>query len=74
MVGHGGVVPARTSPTLYPPSPPTVHQLSRLALYKSNANDGESVAFCMAAVFPFSMCANQHEFGFHDWMNTSQKD
>ena len=29
----GEVVPARTSPTLHPPSPPTVHQLSRLALY-----------------------------------------
>ena len=28
----GEVVPARTSPTLNPPSPPTVHQLSRLAL------------------------------------------
>ena len=28
----GEVVPARTSPTLHPPSPPTVHQLSRLAL------------------------------------------
>ena len=24
----GEVVPARTSPTLHPPSPPTVHQLS----------------------------------------------
>ena len=33
MVGHGGeVVPARTSPTLHPPSLPTVHQLSRLVL------------------------------------------
>ena len=31
--GMGEVVPARTSPTLHPPSPPTVHQLSRLALY-----------------------------------------
>ena len=30
--GMGEVVPARTSPTLHPPSPPTVHQLSRLAL------------------------------------------
>ena len=30
----GEVVPARTSPTLHPPSPPTVHQLSRLALYE----------------------------------------
>ena len=29
----GEVVPARTSLTLHPPSPPTVHQLSRLALY-----------------------------------------
>ena len=28
----GEVVPARTSLTLHPPSPPTVHQLSRLAL------------------------------------------
>ena len=30
--GMGKVVLARTSPTLHPPSPPTVHQLSRLAL------------------------------------------
>ena len=30
--GMGEVVPARTSLTLHPPSPPTVHQLSRLAL------------------------------------------
>ena len=29
--GMGDVVPARTSPTLHPPSPPTVHQLSWLA-------------------------------------------
>ena len=28
----GEVVPARISPTQHPPSPPTVHQLSRLAL------------------------------------------
>ena len=28
----GEVVPTRTSPTLHPPSPPTVHQLSWLAL------------------------------------------
>ena len=30
--GMGEVVPARTSLTLHPPSPPTMHQLSRLAL------------------------------------------
>ena len=30
--GIGEVVPARTSPTLHPPSLPTVHQLLRLAL------------------------------------------
>ena len=30
--GMGEVVPVRTSPTLHPPSLPTVHQLSRLAL------------------------------------------
>ena len=28
--GMGEVVPARISPTLHPPSPPTVHQLSQL--------------------------------------------
>ena len=28
----GEVVPPRTSPTLHLPSPPTVHQLSQLAL------------------------------------------
>ena len=32
----GEVVPARTSPTLHPPFPPTVHQLSRLALQELN--------------------------------------
>ena len=32
LSGMGDVVPARTSPTLHPPSPPTVHQLSWLAL------------------------------------------
>ena len=32
--GMGEVVPARTSPTLHPPSPPTVHQLLWLALYE----------------------------------------
>ena len=31
-LGMGEVAPARTSPTLHPPSLPTVHQLSRLAL------------------------------------------
>ena len=30
----GEVVPARTSPTQHPSSPPTVHQLSRLALLR----------------------------------------
>ena len=30
----GEVVPARTSPTLHPPSPPTVHQLSWLTLLR----------------------------------------
>ena len=29
-------MPARTSPTLHPPSPPTVHQLSPLALLRVN--------------------------------------
>ena len=34
--GMGEVVTARTSPTLHPPSPPTVHQLSWLALLRVN--------------------------------------
>ena len=34
--GMGEVVPARTSPTLHPPSPSTVHQLSRLAFLRVN--------------------------------------
>ena len=33
----GEVVPARTSPTLHPPSPPTVHQWSQLALLELKA-------------------------------------
>ena len=33
----GEVVPARTSPTLHPPSPPTVHRLSWLALSELNS-------------------------------------
>ena len=37
--GMGEVVPARTSPTLHPPSPPTVHQLSRLALLRVKQGD-----------------------------------
>ena len=37
--GMGEVVPARTSPTLHPPSPPTVHQLSQLALLRVNECD-----------------------------------
>ena len=38
--GMGEVVPARTSPTLDPPSPPTVHQLSRLALKELRKSQG----------------------------------
>ena len=34
--GMGEVVPARTSPTLHPPSPPAMHQLSRLAHLRVN--------------------------------------
>ena len=40
--GMGEVVPARTSPTLHPPSPPTVHQLSWLALWELNFNSMET--------------------------------
>ena len=44
----GEVVPARTSPTLHPPSPPTVHQLSRLAhelnYMNSNSNQAHQIA------------------------------
>ena len=34
--GMGEVVPARTLPTLHPPSPQIVHQLARLALVRVN--------------------------------------
>ena len=44
----GEVVPARISPTLHPPSPPTVHQLSRLALLRVN--------------YPFLTCEIQNMF------------
>ena len=37
----GEVVPASTSPTLRLPSPPTVHQLSQLALLRVNISKGE---------------------------------
>ena len=37
--GMGEVVPARTLPTLHPPSPPTVHQLSWLALWVNKFHD-----------------------------------
>ena len=36
--GMGEVVPPRTSPTLHPPFPPTVHQLSWLSLSELNAS------------------------------------
>ena len=42
--GMGEVVPARTSPTLHPPSPPTVHQLSQLALYELNFFSGYMIS------------------------------
>ena len=39
----GKVVPARTSLTLHPPFPPTVHQLSRLALEELNVTGQPNV-------------------------------
>ena len=48
--GMGEGVLARTSPTLHPPSPPTVHQLSRLALWVKNSGRQRNLQlFC--AVF-----------------------
>ena len=44
-LGIGEVVPARTSPTLHPPSPPTLHQLSQLALEELPWFMPESVKF-----------------------------
>ena len=45
--GMGEVVSGRTSLTLHPPSPPTVHQLSRLALLELTVvySDSEAPAF-----------------------------
>ena len=47
--GMGEVVPARTSPTLHLPFPPTVHQLSRLALWELI-----HVLFVSGAVYSYS--------------------
>ena len=51
----GEVVPARTSPTLHPPSPPTVHQLSWLALLRVKVwpGFGASVFHLMIFLFLF---------------------
>ena len=54
--GMGEVVPARTSPTLHPPSPPTVHQLLQLAL--------EELMIwweLVAAQPPAASCLHQHK-------------
>ena len=65
--GMGEVVPARTSPTLHPPSPPTVHQLMFLQL------PGESRGHCMGNVrcqLTVALCIDRnrrprHVFSFH---------
>ena len=48
----GEVVPARTSLTLHPPSPPTVHQLSRLALYELKVDINQYIICLMSLEFP----------------------
>ena len=64
--GMGEVVPARTSPTLHPPSPPTVHQLLQLALLRVNFNftcfhsrSNNSLHLCMFQRCPWN--AHFHE-------------
>ena len=52
----GEVVPARTSPTLHPPSPPSVHQLLRLAL--------EELIFHFSKIWPVHSTTNLEE----DWI------
>ena len=56
--GMGEVVPARTSPTLHPPSPPAVHQLSWLALLrvKSYSNTRHAVISWQVLIFVAMSC------------------
>ena len=57
----GEVVPARTSPTLHPPSPPTVHELSQLALKElsvsawKNGVDGSNRVLRHDAIIQYSL-------------------
>ena len=46
----GEVVPARTSPILHPPSPPTVHQLSRLALQELTDDLIKDLCYCVIVI------------------------
>ena len=52
--GMGEVVPARTSPTLHPPSHPTMHQLSWLALLDSS-NAPPILSWTDLHVWPYIM-------------------
>ena len=53
--GMGEVVPARTSPTLHPPSPPTEHQLSRLAL-RVKIKEIDHLTFCTMNIIIIRKC------------------
>ena len=56
--GMGEVVPARTSPTLHPPSPPTVHQLSQLALWELMTTNSLRVCMAYRLCFCHTMLCN----------------
>ena len=60
--GMGEVVPARTSPTLHPPSPPTVHQLLRLALeeLRSKSRNTDTSSYCQMSFNIHYLTSNSH--------------
>ena len=70
----GEVVSARTSPTLHLPSPPTVHQLSRLALRVKDipsskcVRSGAILSFCITfALHDFEACRQSFPLSLFPW-------
>ena len=74
--GMGEVVPAHTSPTLHAPSPPTVHQLSQLALLRVNALTTQALRLasymCLRGVCTLPSCLIKYAVVEY-WMHQHKK-
>ena len=76
----GEVVPARTSPTLHPPFPPTVHQLSQLALEELICNmhygeylvEQESNHQFLLCMHDIHNCFIQMQYRFEGFINCNR--